>query len=29
LDFNDQLHQFQGAEFDVIADRFDHYWSYE
>ena len=29
LELNDYLHQFQGAEFDVLAERFDNYWGYE
>jgi uncharacterized protein (DUF2344 family) len=29
LELNDHLHQFQGAEFDVLADQFDNYWGYE
>jgi hypothetical protein len=29
LTLNDYLHQFHGAEFDVLADRFDNYWAYD
>jgi hypothetical protein len=29
LEFNDHLHQFHGAEFDVLAERFDTYWAYD
>ena len=29
LNLNDYLHQFHGAEFDVLAERFDTYWGYE
>lgn len=29
LEFYDHLHQFHGAEFDVLAERFDHYWGYD
>jgi hypothetical protein len=29
MNLNDHLHQFYGAEFDVLAERFDTYWGYE
>jgi len=29
LAFNDHLHQFEGPEFDVLAERFDTYWGYD
>ena len=29
LEFYDHLHQFEGAEFDVLAERFDNYWGYD